>query len=105
MAKEKRSILWEVGCKGHTDAWVTAENWELATVEAAKFWGVPWREVAAHCELKTRIVGAPRNICCRCHRIYYGAPPSCAVCEKEAVLEEQRLRRALKRAYAEGRAI
>lgn len=105
MAKEKQSILWEVGCEGHADAWVTAENWELATVEAAKFWGVPWREVAAKCEQKHRIVGAPRNICCRCRRVYYGALPMCDMCKKEAMLEEQRLRRALKRAYAEGRAI
>lgn len=41
MAAQKRDILWEVGCEGHVDAWVSAENWELATVEAAKFWGVP----------------------------------------------------------------
>lgn len=61
--KRKRDILWEVGCEGHTDAWVIAENWELATVEAARFWGVPWGKVAASCEQKQRIVGAPRNIC------------------------------------------
>ena len=36
MAAQKRDILWEVGCEGHVDAWVSAENWELATVEAAK---------------------------------------------------------------------
>ena len=104
-AKKERNILWQVGCEGHTDAWVNAENWELATVAAAEFWGVPWREVAAHCEMKQKIVGAPRNICCRCRRVYYGAPPMCTACRKDVKLEEAYLQRRLKRAYQLGKVL
>ena len=96
---DKKNILWQIGCDGHTDAWVSADNWELATVAAAEFWGVPWREVAAYCEMKQKIVGAPRNICCRCHRTYYGPPYMCAFCKKDVRLEEEHLQRRLKRAY------
>ncbi len=101
--RKKKDILWEVGCEGHTDAWVIAGNWELATVEAAKFWQVPWREVAAACEMKKRIVGAPRNVCCRCGKTYFGAPPMCSFCQKDQRLEEEHLRRKLNRAYQLGK--
>lgn len=101
--KKKKDILWEVGCEGHTDAWVIADSWELATVAAAQFWGVPWREVAAKCEQKNRIVGAPRNICCRCGKTYFGAPPMCEACKKTVATEEARLRRRLARAYQLGK--
>ena len=101
--RKKKDILWEVGCEGHTDAWVIADNWELATVEAAKFWQVPWREVAAACEMKKRIVGAPRNVCCRCGKTYFGEPPMCSFCQKDQKLEEEHLRRKLIRAYQLGK--
>lgn len=104
-AKKNKDILWEVGCEGHTDAWVNAENWELATVAAAEFWGVPWREVAAKCEMKKKIVGAPRNVCCRCGRVYYGAPNMCSSCGKEVRLEEEELQRRRRRAYRLGKVI
>lgn len=102
-AKKQRDILWEVGCEGHTDAWVNAVSWEEATLAAAQLWGVPWREVAAHCELKKKIVGAPRNICCRCGKTYFGAPPMCTVCREDLKLEEEHLRRRLARAYRMGK--
>lgn len=105
MAAQKRDILWEVGCEGHVDAWVSAENWELATVEAAKFWGVPWGKVAALCECKQKIVGAPRNICCRCKRTYFGTPPLCGACREAMKTEEKLLRRARERAYRSGRLV
>lgn len=101
--RKKKDILWKVGCEGHTDAWVIADNWELATVEAAKFWQVPWREVAAACEMKKMIVGAPRNVCCRCGKTYFGAPPMCSFCQKDQKLEEEHLRRKLNRAYQLGK--
>lgn len=102
-AKINRDILWEVGCEGHVDAWVNAKSWEEATVAAAEFWGVPWKEVAAQCEMKKKVVGAPRNICCRCGKMYYGAPPMCTMCEKDQKLEEEHLRRRLTRAYQLGK--
>ena len=106
MAKAtNKYILWEISCEGHRDAWVTAPNWEQATLKAAEFWNVPWREVAARCELKKKTVGAPRNVCCRCGRIYFGSPPMCEACEKNEKLEEEELRRRIKRAYQMGRAM
>lgn len=103
MADKKRDILWEVGCEGHVDAWVTAPNWEQATVAAARFWGVSWGKVVARCELKKKIVGAPRNICCKCGKTYFGPPPMCSACEKSVALEEEELQRRLVRAYQLGK--
>ena len=101
--KKNRTILWEVGCEGHADAWVVADNWEQATVEAAAFWQVPWREVAAYCVEKQRIVGAPRNVCCRCKQIYYSALPLCESCRKVLETEEMIQRRRLRKAYRTGK--
>lgn len=101
--KKKKDILWEVACEGHRDAWVIADNWELATVEAAAFWGVPWKEVAARCECRQKIVGAPRNVCCKCGKTYFGAPPLCDACVRNERLEEEELQRRLRRAYRLGR--
>lgn len=102
---DAKNTLWEVGCEGHIDAWVVAQSWIEATVKAAEFWGVPWREVAAYCEEKKKIVGAPRNVCCRCGTVYFGAPPMCSRCEKDAKLEEQENRRRLCRAYKTGKVV
>lgn len=103
--KKNQTILWEVGCDGHVDAWVVAPNWEKATVKAAEFWGVSWASVAAWCDLKKRVEGAPTNVCCKCGRVYYGEPPMCVVCKKEIKLEEEDLRRRLSKAYREGKVI
>lgn len=105
MATHKRDILWEIGCEGHTDAWVVAESWELATVEAARFWGVPWRTMAARCEEKKRVEGAPRNICCRCGKTYFGPPPMCGICAQASRQEEERMRHLLRRAYQQGKVV
>lgn len=102
---DKKNILWEVGCEGHTDAWVVAPTWEEATVKAAEFWGVPWGRVAAHCVEKKKTVGAPRNVCCRCGRVYFGSPPMCSSCEKSAKLEEEESQRRLNKAYRMGKAM
>lgn len=101
--EKSKEVLWEVGCEGHSDAWVVAPNWEMATVEAARFWEVPWREVAAKCVEKGRIARPPHNVCCRCKRIYYGKLPMCDACVKVAKTEEQETRRRLKLAYQRGR--
>ena len=99
----QREILWEVGCRGHVDTWVLAPDWELATVEAARFWGVPWGKVAALCECKQRIVGAPKNICCRCKKTYFGPPPMCGACRETVKTEEALLRRSREQAYRTGK--
>lgn len=102
---KKKHILWEVGCEGHSDAWVSAQTWEEATIKAAEFWGVPWSRVAAYCVEKQKVVGAPKNVCCRCGRIYFGNPPMCISCEKSAKLEEEETQRRLAKAYRMGKAI
>ena len=106
MAKTIRNdYLWEVGCEGHVDAWVVAPNWEQATVEAAKFWGVRWGSVAARCVEKSRIKGYTTNICCRCGRTYYAAPPLCAACKAAVLTEEAETVRRVNLAYKMGRAM
>lgn len=105
MAESNKNILWEIGCEGHTDAWVVAESWELATVEAARFWGVPWGKVAALCECKRRIPGAPRNACCRCGKVYYGPAPMCGACLETAKTEEYLLQQARRRGYRTGKLV
>lgn len=105
MAEKNKIILWEVGCEGHVDAWVVAPNWEQATVEAAAFWDVPWAGVAAKCEPKSKTVGAPRNVCCKCGRTYFAEPPLCGSCKKVIAIEEKELKQSLARAYKEGRAV
>ena len=57
MAQIKRAApvpVWWVRHPDHEVAIVRAPNWEQATVEAAKWWDVPWREVAALCELEKK---------------------------------------------------
>ena len=53
---KKDDFLWWVQCEGHYDVPVIAPNWELATVEAAHLWGVPWAKVAARCELRRALL-------------------------------------------------
>lgn len=104
-ARTNRDSLWEVGCEGHTDAWVVAADWPLATVEAARFWDVPWRTVAAACVCKQRIQAPPRNVCCRCGKIFYGSAHMCDACLETVRTEEQLLQRARRRAYRTGKLV
>ena len=41
---------------------VNAPSWEQATIEAAQWWDVPWKEVAALCECEREEV-VPRHVC------------------------------------------
>ncbi len=72
--------LWWVRHPDCGLAIVDAPNWELATVEAAKWWNVPWREVAALCECE-RHEEVPRHICIRCGRVFNGDGLRCTKCE------------------------
>ena len=69
---KKADFLWWVQCEGHYDVPVIAPNWELATVEAAHLWGVPWAKVAARCELREKLP-VVRNVCQRCGKIFHGS--------------------------------
>ena len=85
MAKVR--TVWVVGHPEHADAWVKAENWEQATVEAAKFWGVPWATVAALCEEKRKFQGL-QNVCSHCGTYYFGELPLCDKCKAQMETEE-----------------
>lgn len=83
--------IWWVRHPEHTVAVVSAPNWEQATVEAARWWDVPWREVAALCECE-RTENARRNVCVGCGMIFHGEGIRCARCE--AVRRDEELNRA-----------
>lgn len=82
MAK-KEMRCWEVSHPDLGKVWVAAESWELATVEAARVWGLPWGKLVAEmrCERSWR---APRNICQRCGRIFNSEGLLCEACKKDS---------------------
>lgn len=98
---------WEVTAPGHEKAIVTASCEELAGVEAARFWGVPWPKVAAHLDAK-RISSAYRRKCAKCGAAYYAASVAekygrCPACEKQAKAAKAAANRDLERAYRQRR--
>lgn len=64
MARSEKSICWVVHHPEIGTAFVAAEDWERATVEAARFWDVPWGKYVAGMELLQR-KEAHRHLCCR----------------------------------------
>lgn len=98
----KKDQLYLVGhAEGeHVKVWVRAANWELATVAAAKLWGVPWGKVAADCvEAGRKPVMA--HVCARCGRFYNGASTEvlCEACRKAQQTEEEQTARRRAAAY------
>ncbi len=96
MAKksENQRIIWWVDHPDHTTAVVDADNWEQATVEAAKWWDVPWREVAALCECGRKEL-LPKFVCSDCGKVFWGRDGSqirCGLCEAKARDDERRRR-------------
>lgn len=94
--------FWVVGHPEHCNAYVIAESWAEATVLAAKFWGVPWKEVACHCDMLGRHE-AKKNVCLRCRRIIYGKDRLCQKCETELRHEDEEAVRRLKKTWYLGR--
>ena len=97
--------LWQVSCEGQRAAWVSAPNWELATVAAADFWGVPWPAVAAKCDLLRKLSGGRRRICRECRQLFVGAGEVCPKCRKTEKTEKQQDELFLKRAYQSGKIV
>ena len=82
MAKAKKASpdkIWWVTHPDHNIAIVSAPNWEQATVEAAKWWDVPWKTVAAMCECH-KTAAVQRNVCQRCGVIFHGQGVLCTKC-------------------------
>ena len=100
----KPEYLFVIGCDGHSRAFVRAESFERATVKAAEFWQVPWREVAAHCYV-IRKSEVKRNVCARCGGFFYGAETLCAKCACAVRDEEREMKIRLKRAYQTGKLV
>lgn len=105
--KVERRILWWVEHPSHTVAIVVAPNWELATVEAAKWWEVPWRTVAAECTLQRKET-LPKFVCADCRQIFYGRDGErtrCAMCEAKARDAEANREAAARRFWREMRPV
>lgn len=86
MAKTRKADqdrIWWVTHPDHTEAVVRAPNWEQATVEAARWWEVPWREVAALCECG-RVEKLVHNVCLDCGTVFHGEGLRCTRCELAA---------------------
>ena len=79
-AKKAPLLLWWVRHPEQGLAIVDAPNWEQATVEAAKWWEVPWGKVAALCECERQEI-VPRHVCVRCGQIFNGDGIRCTKCE------------------------
>lgn len=94
LKKAKRApsdLIWWVRHPDYGTAVVSAPNWELATVEAAKWWGAPWREVAALCECE-KTETAIRHVCVHCGQIFHGDGircPKCETIERDKVLNQR----------------
>ena len=79
--------VWWVEHPEHTVAVVVAPNWEQATVEAAKWWDVPWGKIAAMCSEQKEKEPIKRGVCCECGSLMWssgGVKPRCAKCEAVA---------------------
>ena len=86
VTKKEEHILWWVRHPALGVAVVDAPSWELATVEAAKWWKVPWSKIAATCEPEKK---APlvRNVCIDCGKIFWGGGDGelrCSFCQGQA---------------------
>lgn len=90
---KKELRIWQVSHPELGGIIVQAENWELATVEAAKSWGVPWGKTVAEmsCDGSVRTVN---HICARCGRIFNASGGICDACKlvMETEREQDRLR-------------
>lgn len=98
MARSEKSICWVVHHPEIGTAFVAAEDWERATVEAARFWDVPWGKYVAGMELLQR-KEAHRHLCCRCGRMFNAEGTLCEACQKILHTEEQETARRLKRTW------
>lgn len=98
--KTDRERVWWVDHPDHTVAVVRATGWEQATVEAAEWWEVPWREVAALCEC-IRVEKILHNICVDCGTLFNDTGTRCERCMLIARDLERSIRASGKQSYRE----
>lgn len=101
------SITWLVGHPEHCTVPVLAPDWELATVGAARLWGVPWAKVAAECRPEGKKV-AKKLVCIKCGRVDYsqrgetaeaGHDGLCAECRLIIRQDEENARRRMNKTW------
>ena len=103
MAGKNQTFVWWVDHPEHTTAVVMADNWEQATVEAAKWWEVPWKKVAATCSEQKR-EPLMRGMCCDCGVKVWSSGAArvrCAKCEAIARQKEETQRARNRRFYSD----
>lgn len=95
---KKEMRCWEVSHPDLGKVWVQAESWELATVEAAKLWGLPWGKLVAemHCERNWKVW---RHVCNRCGRIINSEELLCDACRKAVETEREQTAQRLKKTW------
>ena len=99
--KSKMVIRWTVTHPDHATLPVVADNAELATVEAARIWGVPWTRIAFDAEAKKESEILPR-VCVKCRRALYEAGEKyCPACRAAIRSDEENVRRRKARWYRE----
>lgn len=76
---DKREAVWRVKHPDYGETVVLAMDWRLATVAAAEWWEVPWKKVAADCDV-TKMGDIPRNVCIDCGKIFHAEGLRCEVC-------------------------
>ena len=90
--------IYEVAHPDLGKVWVAAESWELATVEAAKIWGLPWGKLVAEM-VCVRNWRAMKHVCARCGRIFNGEGYVCAACEKALATEREQTALRMKKTW------
>lgn len=103
MPGKNQTFVWWVDHPEHTVAPVIAPNWEQATVEAAKWWEVPWKKVAATCSLKNKD-RIKHGVCCECGGTTWdpvGTKVRCSKCEAIARQKEETQRARNRRFYSD----
>ncbi len=97
MAK-KEVRIWAVSHPDLGKVWVKAESWELATVEAAKLWGLPWGKLVANMQNEGSW-RAFKHVCHRCGRIFNDEGVLCDACVKTAETEREQAALRLKKTW------
>lgn len=90
-SSKKQTYIWWVEHPEHTVAVVVADNWEQATIEAAKWWDVPWGKVVALCSEQKKET-LLHGVCCECGAKMWGTGEKRCRCGKcEAVARDNEL--------------
>ena len=91
-SKDQMAQCWVVKLEGRCPAYVIAKDWEQATVEAARFWGISWTANVANMDLLEKLE-ARKNVCLKCGKFFYGTSES-GLCQRCETARQQDIERA-----------